>query len=104
MDKFELKLTETHLKKCTLNGARLADLIGAPLGFSFDQLANGDRETFAAWLEPHTSTALTFYKPKSKPERRFSIKGLSSRARAGQTLRIWFDPERISRQIRIEIE
>ena len=104
MDKFELKLTETHLRKSTLNGSNLAKVIGEPLGFSFDQLANGERATFKAWIEPHTATALTFYKPKSKSERRFSIKGLSQRARAGQTLRIWFDPDRISRPVRIEIE
>lgn len=103
MDKFELKLTETHLRKSTLNGANLAKVIGEPLGFSFDQLANGERATFKAWIEPHTGTALTFYKPKSKSERRFSIKGLTKRARAGQTMRIWFDPDE-PEKIRIEIE
>ena len=101
---FELLLTETHLKKSTMNGGGLVDIIGDELGFKYEYLNNGDKIEFVATFEPDdVKTLLRFYKPKSKPERRFSIKHLGKRAKAGQWLRIWFEPE-LPEPIRIKIE
>ena len=98
---YRLTLTETHLSKSTLNGAALADAIGDALGFAFEQIGQGEKRTFPAIFDADGgATELRFYKPQSKPERRFSIARLTSRAKAGDVLAVWFEadapePERI---------
>lgn len=98
-----LKLTETHLKKCTLNGSELVDVIGDEIGFSFDHIGNGDKVEFEAVIEnTDQKTMLRCYKPKSKSEKRFSIASLSKHAKAGDVLTVWIDQEK-EYPIRIKI-
>ena len=98
-----LKLTETHLKKSTLNGSELVDVIGEEIGFSFDQIDNGEKVEFDAVIEnTDKKTTLRFYKPKSKKEKRFSISLLSRNATAGDVLSVWIDPDK-AEPIRIKI-
>ena len=90
--KYSQNLTNTHLKKSTLNGSALAALIGPTFDFSFDKLKNGESFKIPAFwsnsLELENETFIKFYKPKSKAEKRFSIPKLTSKANAGQTLKI----------------
>ena len=105
-----LKLTETHLKKCTLNGSELVDVIGDEIGFSFDQIDNGHKVEFnAVFVKDYNGiesedkkTTLRFYKPKSKKEKRFSIALLHKHAHAGDVLNVWIDQDK-TEPIRIKI-
>lgn len=85
---FEIQLTETHLKKSTLNGAKLAQLLGPLLGFSFDDIEQGESAAYKASWPDGSETSLKFYKPRSKPEKRFWIAGLAAKAKAGELLQI----------------
>ena len=90
---YTLRLTNTHLKKATLNGAQLAKVLGPFIGFDYADLKNGEGAEFQAFWADGTETVLKFYKPASKSEKRFSIRKLSSRAAAGEVLKVRAKPE-----------
>ena len=95
---YTLRLTNTHLKKATLNGAQLAKVLGPFLGFDYADLKNGEGAEFPAFWTDGSETVLKFYKPASKAEKRFSIRKLTSRAAAGEVLQIRAKPRRGARR------
>jgi hypothetical protein len=87
METFTIQLTETHLKKATLNGSALAAFLAPALGgFSFDDISKGEGAEFLAAWGDGSLTRLKFYRPRSKAEKRFSLRELSKRAKAGDWL------------------
>jgi hypothetical protein len=90
MENFTLRLTETHLKKATLNGAALAEFLAPFLGgFSFANLSKGESAEFPAQWADGSETRIKFYRPRSKAEKRFSVSRLTKRASAGDWLCVW---------------
>lgn len=83
-----IKLTRTMLEKHIIDANETVRAFALLLGVDYDKLQPGDKVTVPAEFKDGSATAVTFYRAKTRGDKRVSVKGLNGRSSAGDDLLI----------------
>lgn len=83
-----IKLTRTMLEKHIIDANETVRSFALLLGVDYDKLQPGDKITVPAEFKDGSATVVTFYRAKTRGDKRVSVKGLNGRSAAGDTLLI----------------
>jgi len=85
----KIKLTKTMLDKSIIDANKsVQQFFTEELEHSYDELEAGDKMQWESLYEDGTPTIVTFYKARSRGDKRISIKNLRKFANEGDTVRL----------------
>ena len=85
----KIKLTKTMLNKSIIDANKsVQEFLIEELLHSFDELDAGDKMPVPSLYEDDTPTIVTFYKSRTRGDRRISIKNLRKFAQEGDTVKL----------------
>ena len=85
----KIKLTKTMLDKSIIDANKsVQQFLVEELEHSFDELDAGDKMPVPSLYEDDTPTTVTFYKAKTRGDKRISIKNLRKFAEEGDTVKL----------------
>ena len=84
--KAKLHITATMLDKSIIDATESVREFAKPLGFDYEKRQAGDKDTHEATYEDGTPSRVSFYKAKTRGDKRVSIGNLRKLAKEGQTI------------------
>tara|TARA_R110000824_G_scaffold111911_1_gene260751 strand:+ start:12 stop:350 length:339 start_codon:yes stop_codon:yes gene_type:complete len=88
----KIKLTKTMLDKSIIDANKsVQEFLIEELLHSFDELDAGDKMPVPSVYEDDTPTIVTFYKSRTRGDKRISIKNLRKFAQEGDTVKLRSD-------------